>query len=102
MFEIATLPDYARPVAEVYTDDDKLYQFFIKGADTYMLYNKKTWNAGQSVSLYDIMSELYETVDPTRVFGRERSDVGLDVFYEKLHRVCIVYGYVGFNVKTQV
>jgi hypothetical protein len=102
MFEIQAIPEYARPAAEVFTDDDKLYQFFIHGTETYMLFNKRVWNAGSSVSLYDIMSELYETVEPSRAFGRERTEVLHDVFYEKLHHVNIVYGYVGFNVKTQV
>lgn len=102
MLEIQSLPEYARPIAEVFTDDNKLYQFFQCGAETYMLFNKRVWNAGQSVSLYDIMHELYETLEPTRAFGRERPDISHDVFYEKLHHVNIVYGYVGFNVKTNV
>ncbi len=102
MLEIPSIPDYARPVAEVFTDDEKLYQFFQHGAQTFMYFNKRAWNAGQSVSLYDIMHELYETLEPTRAFGRERPDVSRDVFYEKLHHVSIVYGYVGFNLKTQV
>ncbi len=102
MFEIPSTPEYARPIAEVYADDDKLYQFFQRGVDTFMLHNKKVWNAGSSVSLYDIMTQLYETLEPTHAFGRERPCVSLDVFYEKLHHVNMVHGYVGFNVKTQI
>ncbi len=100
MFEIAALPELARPVAEVYTDDDKLYQFFLDGDNAYMLYNKRVWNAGQNVSLRDIMSELYETLEPVKAFGRTQSYVPSNTFYEKLFNVYTTHGYVGYNLST--
>jgi hypothetical protein len=100
MFEIPALPEQARPVAEVYADDDKLYQFFLDGTTAYMLFNKKVWNAGSNVSLRDIMSELYESVEPVQSFGRQTNAVTTSVFYEKLQNAYVTCGYVGVNIKT--
>jgi hypothetical protein len=101
MLEVQELPERAQPVAEVYTDDDKMYMFFQNGETTFLRFNGKVWNAGSNVSVSNVMSELYETFEPVNVYGRESPCVPRDVFYDKLHHVQIVYGYVGFNVKTQ-
>ena len=100
MLEVPELPEQVRAVAEVYADDDKLYQFFLDGTTAYMLFNKKTWNAGSNVSLRDIMSELYESVEPIQSFGRQTNDVSTSVFYEKLQHAYVTHGYVGVNIKT--